>query len=52
MLSKRQKARSSPFRQTECDDKFKFDRAFMAWLVDRAKKTMGDVHRRMAPWSR
>jgi hypothetical protein len=38
--------------KTECGDGFKFDRAFMAWLIDRTEKTMGETadewHRRAA----
>ena len=30
------------FFRAECDDHFKFDRPFMAWLIDGAPKTMGD----------
>ena len=31
------------FLHKECGDDFKFDRRFMAWIKDGAKKTMGDV---------
>jgi hypothetical protein len=29
------------FFKAECGDRFKFDRAFMAWLKDGSEKTMG-----------
>ncbi len=31
------------FFKAECGDGFKFDRAFMAWLIDGRAKTMGDA---------
>jgi hypothetical protein len=31
------------FFKAECGDRFKFDRAYMAWLRDGAEKTMGDA---------
>jgi|ERR1700730_15699740 hypothetical protein len=31
------------FFKAECGDGFKFDRPFMAWLIDGTEKTMGDA---------
>ncbi len=31
------------FFRLECGDQFKFDRPFMAWLVDGSPKTMGEA---------
>ena len=31
------------FLLSECGARFRFDRAFMRWITDGAKKTMGDV---------
>lgn len=31
------------FFKAECGDGFRFDRSFMAWLIDGTEKTMGDA---------
>ena len=31
------------FFKRECGDGFRFDRAFMAWMKNRKRKTMGDA---------
>lgn len=31
------------FFRAQCGDRFKFDRPFMAWLIDGTPKTMGDA---------
>lgn len=31
------------FFRAECGEGFRFDRPFMAWLIDGAPKTMGDA---------
>jgi hypothetical protein len=31
------------FFRAQCGDHFKFDRPFMAWLIDGTPKTMGDA---------
>ena len=31
------------FLQSECGTQFRFDRSFMQWIKDGAKKTMGEV---------
>jgi hypothetical protein len=31
------------FLQSECGERFRFDRSFMQWITDGTQKTMGDV---------
>jgi Domain of unknown function (DUF6434) len=31
------------FLLSQCGNRFRFDRAFMAWITDGCEKTMGDV---------